>query len=105
MGITTSRTPGKNQHSLGRSLNPLVVAGSITYERRLHLQQLLPIALRKIDDQSSQNCRWIISRLARALRQERNRGRCRHWAYSLNRHVALLQAYRGEHGVLKNLKD
>jgi len=87
------------------SYSTLVAAGGVKYQRRLHLQQLLPVTLPKIDDQSSQNCRWIISRLATALRQERNRGRCGHWTYSLNRHVALLQAYRGERLLLENLGD
>jgi len=101
----TSHTPGKNQSGFGRSLKQLVNAGSVSYQRRLHLQQLLPISLMRIDDRSSQNCRWIVSRLATALRQERNRGRCAHWAYSLNRHVALLQAYRSERELLENPKD
>jgi len=101
----TSRNPGKNQSGVGSSLNRLVSAGSISYQRRLHLQQLLPISLMKIDDRSLQNRRWIISRLATALRQERNRGRCGHWAYSLNRHVALLQAYRAERKLSENLND
>jgi hypothetical protein len=34
----------------------------------------------------------IISRLTRKLRRERQRGLARHWAYSLDRHIALKQA-------------
>ncbi len=105
MDTITSHPSGKNRSGIGWSLNRLVNAGSASYHRRLHLQQLLPISLKKIDDRSSQNRRWIISRLATALRQERNRGRCGHWTYSLNRHVALLQAYRGERELLENSGD
>jgi hypothetical protein len=34
----------------------------------------------------------IVSMLARKLRRERQRGLARHWAYDLNRHIALKQA-------------
>jgi len=103
--MITSQPAGKNQSGIGRSLKRLVKAGSGSYQRQQHLQQLLPVSPVKINDRSSQNCRWIISRLATALRQERNRGRCGHWSYSLNRHVALLQAYRGERKLLEKLMD
>jgi len=86
----------------GLSFNTLVAAGSIDYKRRIHLQRLLPVTITIVDDQSLQNCKWIISQLARALRHERNRGRQAHWAYSLNRHIALLQAYQGERRNLEN---
>jgi len=81
-----------------------MAAGSVKYKRHLHLQQLLPVTTEKVDDQSLPNCKWILSRLATALRQERNRGRRGHWAYSLNRHIGLLQAYRGEWDSLKKRK-
>ncbi len=105
MNYNVSHDVHNNPHGFGKSFNSLVAAGSVRYQRRLHLQQLLPVTLIKIDDHSLQNCRWIIARLASALRHERNRGRRAHWAYSLNRHVALLQAYRGEQRFLEELKD
>lgn len=34
-----------------------------------------------------------LQRLARAIRDERRRGRAGHWSYDLNRHLALVQAF------------
>ncbi len=99
--------PGKAQRKTyhhGPSFTGLMASGSDAYKRRLHLQHLLPLTPAAIDDPSQQNCLWIIKRLARALRQERTRGKNAHWAYSLNRHIALLQAYRGECKYLEKLK-
>lgn len=45
--------------------------------------------------------RRVVSRLARALRDERRRGQAGHWTYDLNRHIALMQAYRTEHAILR----
>ncbi len=104
MGYKFSQNSGKKPHIYGQSFQPLVAAGSVKYKRHMHLQHLLPVAAEKIDDQSWPNCKWILSRLATALRQERNRGQRGHWAYSLNRHIGLLQAYRGERENLQKLK-
>ncbi|WP_321506016.1 hypothetical protein [Breoghania sp.] len=46
----------------------------------------------------------LVARLARALRGERRRGRAGHWSYDLNRHIALLQAYRAECDGLRALR-
>lgn len=40
---------------------------------------------------TSEERQRIISRLERKLRRERQRGLARHWAYSLDRHIALKQ--------------
>jgi hypothetical protein len=96
---------GGKQLTTGSPLSSLIASGSIKYDRRLHLRQLLPVTEAVIEDMSRKNCRWILSRLATALRQERNRGRRNHWAYSLNRHIGLLQAFRGEQRYLENLKS
>ncbi|MDJ0931795.1 hypothetical protein [Breoghania sp.] len=42
----------------------------------------------------------LVSRLAKALRGERRHGRAGHWTYDLNRHIALMQAYRAERALL-----
>ncbi len=94
----------KKPFGFGLSFHALVAAGSIDYKRRIHLQRLLPVTMTIIDDGSVLNCKWIISQLAGALRHERNRGRKVHWTYSLNRHIALLQAYQGERRNLENLE-
>ncbi|PTW57689.1 hypothetical protein C8N35_110168 [Breoghania corrubedonensis] len=44
--------------------------------------------------------RAVVARLAKALRGERRRGKAGHWTYDLNRHIALLQAYRAERALL-----
>lgn len=44
--------------------------------------------------------RAILDRLRRAIIGERRRGLARHWSYDVNRHAALLQAYRGELAAL-----
>ena len=44
-------------------------------------------------DMSEVGARAIIARLERALRAERHRARAGHWAYDLNRHIALRQAF------------
>lgn len=77
--------------------------GCAAYDRRKHLKQLLPIATAQIEDQTPETGKWITLRLAGALRQERKRGRAGHWAYNLNRHLALLQAYRGERKLLESV--
>lgn len=38
----------------------------------------------------------IIARLRRAIRSERQRGLAGDWTYDLNRHAALIRAYRAE---------
>lgn len=83
-----------------RSFNPIIQRGADSYDRDKHLQQLLPISASQISDKSNEAGKWIATRLAHALRAERNRGSAGHWAYSLNRHLALLQAYRGERMAL-----
>lgn len=50
----------------------------------------------ELSDRSKVGRLRLISKLRRALRQERQRGISGHWAYSLGRHKALLDAYRSE---------
>jgi hypothetical protein len=66
------------------------------YDRRRHLPRVLPVGPDEIGDVSEDNGRRIVKRLAAALRAERARGRAGHWTYDLNRHLALIQAYRAE---------
>ncbi len=71
------------------------------YDRRLHLPRLLPLDPDAIADFSVEASRRIVRRLASALRSERTRGRAGHWTYDLNRHLALIQAYRAERRRLR----
>ena len=78
------------------ALDALVERGAEAYDRELHLPRLLPIAPADLADDSPAAAGAIRRRLARALRNERNRGRAGHWTYDLNRHIALAHAYAGE---------
>ena len=78
------------------ALDRTIERGAEAYERRLHLPRLLPLLPSELADDSPAASRMILRRLARALRNERNRGRAGHWTYDLNRHIALAHAYAGE---------
>ncbi len=72
--------------------------------RETMLPRLIPVSPREVADLSIPGRRYIVMRLAKALRGERMRGRAGHWTYSLNRHIGLLRAYRSEREALKQLK-
>jgi hypothetical protein len=83
-----------------RSVTAAVRRGAEDYERRRHLPRLIPVDPALLDATDIASQRWIVSRLARALRAERNRGRAGHWTYDLNRHIGLRQAYAAETALL-----
>jgi hypothetical protein len=91
-----------------RASRPLAAAirvGAEEYDRRRHLPRLIPVdpSLLEAPDLAAQ--RWIVARLARALRAERNRGRAGHWTYDLNRHIGLKQAYAAERAALGRRRE
>jgi hypothetical protein len=80
----------------------IVVEGALEdYDRARHLPRLSPVGPDDIADDSPAGRRAILSRLARALRAERTRGRAGHWTYDLNRHLGLKQAYAAERARLR----
>lgn len=79
-----------------RSLARVITAGRDDYDRNRHLAGLIAVGPEEIADESLAGRRAILTKLYRALRAERNRGRSGHWAYDLNRHLALSQAYAAE---------
>jgi Family of unknown function (DUF6477) len=83
------------------SIGALVRAGVESYQRGRHLPHLIPIAMDRLADLNIDSHRSIVTKLARALRAERSRGRAGHWTYDLNRHIALLQAYEAERRLLE----
>ena len=85
----------------GDAFERLIVSSSGGYNRQRHLPRVLPVGPVEIGDRSAEGHRTIISRLTRALRAERNRGRAGHWTYDLNRHIALYQAYTAERRLLR----
>lgn len=83
---------GAASHAVDRAVR----VGAEDYDRSRHLPRLIPIDPALLEDGSTEVRRFILNRLARALRAERNRGRAGHWTYDLNRHIGLKQAYAAE---------
>lgn len=92
MAFGASTCPGSCQEAL----DDLIQQGAARYERRRHLPRLIPIEEERLVDPSQDEIEWIVTRLAKALRAERRKGIAGHWTYDLNRHIALMQAYRAE---------
>jgi len=88
----TGRLAGRAAASVGEAIR----VGRETYDRTRHLPRLIGLTPAELADHRPASRRAILARLARALRQERARGRAGHWTYDLNRHIALRQAYAAE---------
>jgi hypothetical protein len=71
-------------------------AGAAIYDRERALPRLIAIDPRELREGGPEIGRRIVARLIRALRAERRRGIAGHWAYDLNRHLALTQALAAE---------
>jgi len=78
-------------------------AGTSAYERGRSLPRLLPVTEGDLAPDDTGTARIIVTRLSRALRAERQRGRAGHWTYDLNRHIALAQALDAERRRLARL--
>jgi hypothetical protein len=92
--------------SLGRKFRARACADEgkdAGWDRRLYLPRVLPIAPEEIDDPTREAAQRIVRKLAAALRSERSRGRAGHWTYDLNRHVALIRAWKAERRRLVQL--
>ncbi len=76
-------------------------AGARCYDRARDLPCLIALWPHELADLSPQGALRILSKLRAALRAERRRGRAGHWSYELNRHLALLSAYKGEIALLR----
>lgn len=82
-------------------INMRIAKGCERYQRSLHLHRLIAIPECLIEAAEEQQSFAIADKLNCALRRERNRGRSGHWAYDLNRHIGLMQAYKYELEQLK----
>jgi len=71
-------------------------AGVAAYDRARALPRLIAIDPHELRDDEPDHRRRIVARLSSALREERRRGIAGHWAYDLNRHLALTQALAAE---------
>ncbi len=71
-------------------------AGAKVYVRSRDLPRLVALWPRELEDESAEGIRRVLATLRRALRAERRRAMSGHWSYDLNRHLALLSAYKAE---------
>ena len=70
------------------------------YERWRCLPRLIRVKFSELHDNSPACGRKIVARLSLAIERERRRARAGHWSYDVNRHIALLQAKKGESSLL-----
>lgn len=70
--------------------------GHHAYNRLRDLPALLPVWPAELTDMTTAGHAALIAKLRRALRRERQHGIAGHWTYDLQRHAALLRAYRSE---------
>lgn len=90
-------TSGTGLGERARAATTAVIrAGAILYRRETHLPRLLHLFPSEIPAQEPEATDYVLARLCNAARQERRRARAGHWAYDLNRHIALKQAVAAE---------
>ena len=82
----------------------MVEAGAGCYVRARDLPRLIALWPQELEDQTSEGSLLILSKLRRALRAERRRALAGHWSYELNRHLALMTAYKAELGLMRRAK-
>ncbi len=75
---------------------PLLGSKPRAYDRLRDLPGLIALWPEEVADITPAGRTALIRKLRRALREERRRGISGHWCYDLNRHAALLAAYRAE---------
>ena len=98
-----AKTRYEIQTAAGRALARQIACGAEHYDRARQLPRLLPLMPSEIRGGEPACTRAILLRLAKALRTERRLGRAGHWTYDLNRHIALVQAWRAERDRLRGL--
>ena len=92
----TAAQAGRQKHRLNLAIRTTVKAGVKHYDRARHLPGLIGIDPGVLSDNVAMPKKAILARLERALRAERQRAKAGHWAYDLNRHIALRQALIAE---------
>jgi hypothetical protein len=78
--------------------------GARAYERARCLPRVLPMLAGNCHGPEPETTRLIVRKLADAIRRERRLGRAGHWAYDLNKHLALTQAWEAESRQAKSWK-
>ncbi len=74
------------------------------YDRETCLPALVAMWPYEIEDFSEAGCENVISKVEKALRGERQRGKAGHWTYNLARHMSLLKAFKAEKNALERIK-
>jgi hypothetical protein len=93
---TSGRQPPLDLARSRKQCDGFTYAKAQDYCRLRDLPRLLPAWPAELADKSAEGRRKIIAKLRRALREERRRGLCGHWAYDLARHAGLFRAYQAE---------
>jgi hypothetical protein len=86
----------RQRRRLTLAIRTTVKAGVAHYDRARHLPGLIGIDPGMLAGEDAMSKAVILARLKRALRAERQRAKSGHWAYDLNRHIALRQALIAE---------
>lgn len=86
-----------------RAFGAMTDAEAGRYSRSRDLPGLIALWPRELADSSPEGGLHILSKLTRALRAERRRALAGHWSYDLNRHLALMDAYKAELGSLRGM--
>ena len=84
----------RRRHTL--AIKTTAKAGVKHYDRARHLPGLICVDPGILSGGEATSKTVILVRLKRALRSERRRAKSGHWAYDLNRHIALRQALIAE---------
>jgi hypothetical protein len=72
------------------------------YDRKRALAGFHRLTPEIIDSETPAAARQVVAEIERAIRRER--ARCGHWTYDLNRHIALHVAQRAERARLSRLR-
>ena len=94
-----SYTPARVTRHARAAAFGVIRDGALAYERARCLPRVLPMLAGDCCGPEPETTRRIVRKLADALRRERRLGRAGHWAYDLNKHIALAQAWKAETGT------
>lgn len=83
------------------AIDAALAAGLASYDRKTALARFHRLTPQVVDAETEEAARLILREIERGLRTER--ARISHWSYDLNRHIALLIAYRAETARLNRI--
>ena len=84
------------------ALESAISASRAAYDRHVVLGRLYRLSPETIRSETVDAARKVVAEIERAMRRER--ARCGHWTYDLNRHIALHVAHRAETARLAGLR-